>query len=161
MTPLQNLWHGNIRSNEDKVITDEEKKLVELIARHHETLSSSLKNDEKYLKEALEDEFKFRQEIVAGRIDIEGEAIERSGEGQAGESSTSATSSNGSRTELDRPDPISSTNERNADNIDRELKSSGTEGRSAEISGELQEGLSGYEGRSNGKVYISKNRGIL
>lgn len=38
MTPLQNLWHGNIRSNEDKVITDEEKKLVELIARHHETL---------------------------------------------------------------------------------------------------------------------------
>lgn len=46
MTPLQNLWHGNIRSNEDKVITDEEKKLVELIARHHETLSSSLKNDD-------------------------------------------------------------------------------------------------------------------
>ena len=28
MTPLQNLWHGNIRPNEDKVITDEEKKLV-------------------------------------------------------------------------------------------------------------------------------------
>ena len=46
MTPLQNLWHGNIRPNEDKVITDEEKKLVELIARHHETLSSSLKNDD-------------------------------------------------------------------------------------------------------------------
>lgn len=46
MTPLQNLWHGNIRPNEDKVITDEEKELVELIARHHETLSSSLKNDD-------------------------------------------------------------------------------------------------------------------
>lgn len=113
-------------------------------------------HDEKYLKEVLEDEFKFRQEIVAGRIDIEGEAIERSGEGQAGESSTSATSSNGSRTELDRPDSISSTNERNTDNTDRELKSSGTEGRSAEISGRLQEGLSGYEGRSNGR-YESKN----
>ena len=46
MTPLQNLWPGNIRTNEDKIITDEEKKLVELIARHHETLSSSLKNDD-------------------------------------------------------------------------------------------------------------------
>ncbi|WP_407717321.1 DUF6809 family protein [Eubacterium coprostanoligenes] len=27
-------------------MTDEEKRLIELIARHHETLSSSLKNDE-------------------------------------------------------------------------------------------------------------------
>ena len=46
MSILQELWYGNIRPNEDKVITDEEKKLVELIARHHETLSSSLKNDD-------------------------------------------------------------------------------------------------------------------
>ena len=46
MTTLQDLWYGNIRPNEDKVITDEEKELVSLIARHHETLSSSLKNDE-------------------------------------------------------------------------------------------------------------------
>ena len=46
MSILQELWYGNIRPNEDKVITDEEKKLVSLIARHHETLSSSLKNDE-------------------------------------------------------------------------------------------------------------------
>lgn len=46
MTTLQDLWYGNIRPNEDKVITDEEKELVELIARHHETLSSSLKNDD-------------------------------------------------------------------------------------------------------------------
>lgn len=38
--------YGNIRPNEDKVITDEEKKLVSLIAKHHETLSSSLKNDD-------------------------------------------------------------------------------------------------------------------
>ena len=46
MTTLQDLWYGNIRPNEDKVITDEEKDLIELIARHHETLSSSLKNDD-------------------------------------------------------------------------------------------------------------------
>ena len=46
MSILQELWNGNIRPNEDKVITEEEKELVELIARHHETLSSSLKNDD-------------------------------------------------------------------------------------------------------------------
>ena len=46
MSILQELWYGNIRQNEDKVITDEEKELVSLIAKHHETLSSSLKNDE-------------------------------------------------------------------------------------------------------------------
>lgn len=28
MTTLQELWYGNIRPNEDKVISDEEKKLV-------------------------------------------------------------------------------------------------------------------------------------
>ena len=46
MSTLQELWYGNIRPNEDKVITDEEKRLVELIARHHEKLSSSYKNDD-------------------------------------------------------------------------------------------------------------------
>ena len=46
MSMLQELWHGNIRPNEDKIISDEEKRLVELIARHHETLSSSLRNDD-------------------------------------------------------------------------------------------------------------------
>lgn len=46
MSMLQELWYGNIRPNEDKVITDEEKELVELIARHHETLSSSIKNND-------------------------------------------------------------------------------------------------------------------
>lgn len=46
MNILQELWYGNIRPNEDKVITDEEKRLVELIARYHETLSSSLKSDD-------------------------------------------------------------------------------------------------------------------
>ena len=45
MSILQELWYGNIRPNEDKVITDEEKELVELIAKHHETLSSSLKDN--------------------------------------------------------------------------------------------------------------------
>ena len=46
MNMLQELWYGNIRPNEDKVITDEEKELVSLIARHHESLSSSLKNND-------------------------------------------------------------------------------------------------------------------
>ena len=46
MSTLQELWYGNIRPNEDKIITDEEKELIELIARHHEKLSSSLKNDD-------------------------------------------------------------------------------------------------------------------
>lgn len=46
MSMLQELWYGNIRPNEDKVITDEEKKLVSLIARHHEALSSCLRNDD-------------------------------------------------------------------------------------------------------------------
>ena len=45
MSILQELWYGNIRPNEDKAITDEEKRLMELIARHHEALSSSLKNN--------------------------------------------------------------------------------------------------------------------
>lgn len=46
MSTLQELWFGNVNPSEDKVITDEEKELVSLIARHHEALSSSLKNDE-------------------------------------------------------------------------------------------------------------------
>ena len=46
MSILQELWYGNIRPNEDKVITDEEKELVSLIAKHHEALSSSLKKDD-------------------------------------------------------------------------------------------------------------------
>lgn len=46
MSTIQELWFGNIKPNEDKVITDEEKRLVELMARHQEQLSSSLKNNE-------------------------------------------------------------------------------------------------------------------
>ena len=57
MTTLQKLWYGNIRPNEDKVITDEEKELVSLIAKHHESLSSSLKNDELVVFEKYADCF--------------------------------------------------------------------------------------------------------
>ena len=46
MSILQELWYGNIRPNEDKIITDEEKELVDLIARHHEILSSSLNDND-------------------------------------------------------------------------------------------------------------------
>lgn len=46
MSTLQELWFGNVNPSEDKAITDEEKRIIELIAKHHETLSSSLKNDD-------------------------------------------------------------------------------------------------------------------
>lgn len=46
MNILQELWYGNVRPNEDKILTDEEKELVSLIARHHETLSFSLKDND-------------------------------------------------------------------------------------------------------------------
>ena len=57
MSILQELWYGNIRPNEDKVITDEEKELVSLIARHHETLSSCLRNDDLVVFEKYADCF--------------------------------------------------------------------------------------------------------
>lgn len=44
MSTIQELWFGNIKPNEDKVITDE--RLVELMARHQEQLHFSLKNKE-------------------------------------------------------------------------------------------------------------------
>lgn len=46
MSTIQALWFGNIKPNEDKVITDNEKRLVELMARQQEQLSSSLKTNE-------------------------------------------------------------------------------------------------------------------
>ena len=46
MSTIQELWFGNIKPNEDKIITDDKKRLVELMARHQEQLSSSLKTNE-------------------------------------------------------------------------------------------------------------------
>lgn len=46
MSMLEELWYGNINSSEDKEISDEEKKLVELMARHQECLTSKLKDKE-------------------------------------------------------------------------------------------------------------------
>lgn len=46
MSILQELWYGNINPSEDKDISDEEKKLVELMARHQEYLISKLKDKE-------------------------------------------------------------------------------------------------------------------
>ena len=57
MNILQELWYANIRPNEDKVITDEEKELVSLIAKHHETLFSSLKNNDLVVFEKYADCF--------------------------------------------------------------------------------------------------------
>ena len=46
MSIIQDLWYGNIKPNEDKIITEEEKKLINLMTRHYETLSSSLDDNE-------------------------------------------------------------------------------------------------------------------
>lgn len=46
MSILEELWYGNIKPCEDKEISDEEKKLVELMARHQECLMSKLKEKE-------------------------------------------------------------------------------------------------------------------
>lgn len=46
MSILEELWYGNIKPCEDKEISDEEKKLVELMARHQEYLTSKLKDKE-------------------------------------------------------------------------------------------------------------------
>ncbi len=46
MSILEELWYGNIKPCEDKEISDEEKKLVELMARHQEYLTSTLKDKE-------------------------------------------------------------------------------------------------------------------
>ncbi len=46
MSILQELWYGNINPSEDRDISDEEKKLVELMARHQEYLISKLKDKE-------------------------------------------------------------------------------------------------------------------
>ena len=46
MSILEELWYGNIKPCEDRVISDEEKKLIELMARHQEYLTSKLKDKE-------------------------------------------------------------------------------------------------------------------
>ena len=46
MSMLKELWYGNINPNEDKEISDDEKELVELMARHQEYLASRLKKKE-------------------------------------------------------------------------------------------------------------------
>lgn len=46
MSILEELWYGNINPSEDRDISDEEKKLVELMARHQEYLTSKLKDKE-------------------------------------------------------------------------------------------------------------------
>lgn len=46
MSILQKLWYGNIKPFEDKEVSDDEKELVELMARHQEYLTSKLKDKE-------------------------------------------------------------------------------------------------------------------
>ena len=46
MSTLQELWFGNVNPSENKVITDEEQRLVELMAMHQEKLMSCLLNDD-------------------------------------------------------------------------------------------------------------------
>ena len=44
MSILEELWYGNINPSEDKEVSDDEKELVELMARHQEYLTSKLKD---------------------------------------------------------------------------------------------------------------------
>lgn len=46
MSILEELWYGNINPSYDRDISDEENKLVELMARHQEYLTSKLKDKE-------------------------------------------------------------------------------------------------------------------
>ena len=46
MSILQELWYGNINPSEDKEVSDEEKELIKLMARHQECLTSKLKDKE-------------------------------------------------------------------------------------------------------------------
>ena len=46
MSIPEELWYGNINPSEDREISDDEKELVELIARHQEYLISKLKDKE-------------------------------------------------------------------------------------------------------------------
>lgn len=46
MSILEELWYGNKNPSEDKEVSDKEKKLVELMARHQEYLTSTLNNKE-------------------------------------------------------------------------------------------------------------------
>ena len=48
MSILQELWYGNIKPCEDKEVSDDEKELVELMARHQEYLASRFKEKELY-----------------------------------------------------------------------------------------------------------------
>lgn len=46
MSILQKLWYTNIHPNEDREISENEKKLIEIICMHQNKLLSSLKNNE-------------------------------------------------------------------------------------------------------------------
>lgn len=46
MSMLEELWYGNINPSEHRDISEEEKKLVELMARHQAYLTSNLKENE-------------------------------------------------------------------------------------------------------------------
>ena len=46
MSILEELWYGNINPSEDRDISDKEKELVELMARHQEYMQSILKDKE-------------------------------------------------------------------------------------------------------------------
>ena len=46
MSILEELWYGNINPSKDREVSDDEKELVELMARHQEYLTSILKDKE-------------------------------------------------------------------------------------------------------------------
>ena len=53
---IEELWHGNIDPQNDRLInTPEMKQLVEYIARHHEDLLKTMSDEQKEIFEKLDD----------------------------------------------------------------------------------------------------------
>ena len=53
---IEELWHGNIDPQSDRLInTPEMKQLIEYIARHHENLLKTLTDEQKEIFEKLDD----------------------------------------------------------------------------------------------------------
>lgn len=113
-------------------------------------------HDEKYLKEVLEHEFKFRQEIVAGRIDINGVEIQQSVQGQARASSTSAAISNADREKLDESNSNSRQADRNAKDIQRTVTDDSNEARAGRIPTDIPQDVSYYIQRNDRTSQMGK-----
>lgn len=71
MSVLQDLWYGNLRPNENRKISEEEKELIESMALQQEKLFASLKdNDLKIFKEYIEYNEKYASLVESHAFEI-------------------------------------------------------------------------------------------